>query len=113
SELANQLAAHTGISPDLINKGLGAFLSFLKKELGQETYSEVESSVPGAVNSLKTFEESPDPAPERAGLLELTGTWLGSASEERPEKGLSSWRPYPNWGSRRNRSRASCPRPSS
>ena len=89
SELANQLAARTGISPDLINKGLGAFLSFLKKELGQETYSEVESSVPGAVNSLKTFEESPEPAQGSGGLLgmvsDLAGKFLGGKTGEGAE----------------------------
>jgi Protein of unknown function VcgC/VcgE (DUF2780) len=81
SEVVNQLASQTGISSELIQKGLGAFLSFLKKELGEETFGEVESSVPGAANTLKTFEESPEPAQGSGGLLgmvsELAGKVLG------------------------------------
>ena len=81
SEIVNKLASQTGISSDLIEKGLGAFLSFLKKELGQETFTEVESSVPGAANHLKTFEESPEAAQGSGGLLgmvsDLAGKFLG------------------------------------
>ena len=32
SDLVNQLTAHTGLSPELVQKGLGALLSFLKKD---------------------------------------------------------------------------------
>jgi hypothetical protein len=86
SEIVNQLASHTGISSDLIQKGLGAFLSFLKKELGEETFTEVESSVPGAANTLKTFEESPEPTQGSGGLMgmvsELAGKVLGGKTGE-------------------------------
>jgi hypothetical protein len=89
SEIVNQLASHTGISPELVEKGLGALFSFLKKELGAETYTEVESSVPGAVNTLKTFEESPEPAHGSGGLLgmvgELAGKILGGKTGEGAE----------------------------
>jgi hypothetical protein len=33
-DLVTKLAAQTGISRDLVQKGLGAILAFLKKELG-------------------------------------------------------------------------------
>jgi Protein of unknown function VcgC/VcgE (DUF2780) len=69
SDMVNQLASQTGISTELIHKGLGAFLSFLKKELGDETFSEVESSVPGAANTLTTFESAPVPTESQGGLL--------------------------------------------
>jgi hypothetical protein len=82
SEVVNQLASQTGISSELIQKGLGAFLSFLKKELGEETYTEVESSVPDAANSLKSFEAAPEAAHASGGSLlgmvtDLAGKFLG------------------------------------
>jgi hypothetical protein len=81
SDIVNQLSARTGISSDLIHKGLGAFLNFLKKELGDETFTEVESSVPGAANALKTFEEAPEATQGSGGLLgmvsDLAGKVLG------------------------------------
>jgi uncharacterized protein VcgC/VcgE DUF2780 len=81
SDLVNQLASQTGISADLIHKGLGALLSFMKKELGDETFSQVESSVPDAANTLKTFETAPQPTESQGGLLGmvtgLAGKLLG------------------------------------
>ena len=76
-----QLASQTGISSELIHKGLGAFFSFLKKELGEETFTEVESSVPGAAHALKTFETAPEATQGSGGLLgmvtDLAGKFLG------------------------------------
>ena len=48
SDLVNELTSRTGISPELVQKGLGALLSFLKKELGEETFDKVQSSIPEA-----------------------------------------------------------------
>ena len=83
SEIVNKLASQTGISSDLIEKGLGAFLSFLKKELGHESFTEVESSVPGAANTLKTFEESPEPAQGQAACWEWSASSPARSSAER------------------------------
>lgn len=84
SEIVNQLSSQTGISSELIQKGLGAFFSFLKKELGEETYTEVEASVPGAANSLKTFETAPEATQEPGSLLgmvtDIAGKLLGGKS---------------------------------
>ncbi len=84
SEIVNQLSSQTGISSDLIQKGLGAFLNFLKKELGEETYTEVEASVPGAAHSLKTFETAPETTQEPGSMFgivtELAGKLLGGKS---------------------------------
>ncbi len=81
SEVVNQLASQTGISAELIQKGLGAFFSFLKKELGEETYTEVEASVPDAANAVKTFETSPEASQGPGSLLgmvtDLAGKFLG------------------------------------
>ena len=85
SEIVNQLAAQTGISSDLLHKGLGALLSFMKKELGEGTYTEVEESIPDAAHALKTYETAPpEPASGSGSLLgmvgELAGKFLGGKS---------------------------------
>jgi uncharacterized protein (DUF2267 family) len=80
-DIVNQLASQTGISSELIQKGLGAFFSFLKKELGEETYTEVEQSVPDAAHSLKSFETAPEASQGSGSLLgmvsDLAGKFLG------------------------------------
>jgi Protein of unknown function VcgC/VcgE (DUF2780) len=88
-DLVNQLTAHTGLSPELVQKGLGALLSFLKKELGEETFNKLENSIPGA-SALKTdYESAPPPeggATSQGGLFEmvsgLAGKLLGGKSGE-------------------------------
>jgi Protein of unknown function VcgC/VcgE (DUF2780) len=81
SDIVNRLAAQTGISSDLLHKGLGALLSFMKKELGEGTYTEVEESIPDAAPALKAYEEAPEPASGSGSLLgmvgELAGKFLG------------------------------------
>ena len=47
SELANNLTEQTGISSDLVHQGLGALLNFLKKEVGDETFSKLTATIPG------------------------------------------------------------------
>jgi Protein of unknown function VcgC/VcgE (DUF2780) len=89
SDLVNQLTAHTGLSPELVQKGLGALLSFLKKQLGEETFEKLENSIPGA-SALKTdYESAPAPeeaAPSQGGLFEmvsgLAGKLLGGKAGE-------------------------------
>jgi Protein of unknown function VcgC/VcgE (DUF2780) len=89
SDLVNQLTAHTGLSPEMVQKGLGALLSFLKQQLGDETFNKLESSIPGA-SALKTDYESA-PASEggassKGGLFEmvsgLAGKLLGGKAGE-------------------------------
>ncbi len=81
SDVVDRLASQTGISADQIQKGLGAFFTFLKKELGEETYTEVEASVPDAVNAVKTFETAPEASQGSGSLLgmvtDLAGKFLG------------------------------------
>jgi hypothetical protein len=60
SELVNTLTDQTGISSDLVHKGLGVLLSFLKKELGDQAFDQLASSVPGASGLLEKFESSPE-----------------------------------------------------
>src|SRR5262249_45917853 len=81
ADLVNELATRTGISSDMIQKGLGALLSFLKKELGEETFSQVQSSVPGAEGLTSRSESEAPPAESQGNLLgmisDLAGKFLG------------------------------------
>ncbi len=71
SETVNQLASQTGISSDLIQKGLGALLSFLKKELGDETFDKLKNSMPDAGKITDSYEQSPQAEPSQGNLLEM------------------------------------------
>jgi Protein of unknown function VcgC/VcgE (DUF2780) len=71
SDLVNELTTRTGISPDLVQKGLGALLSFLKKELGEETFDKLQSSIPDASRLTSHYESSSESAPAQGGLFEM------------------------------------------
>jgi Protein of unknown function VcgC/VcgE (DUF2780) len=89
SDLVNELTSHTGISPELVKKGLGALLSFLKKELGEETFDKLSTSIPEAPALTSHYESAPEP-PEgvqpHGGLFEivsgLAGKLLGGKAGE-------------------------------
>jgi hypothetical protein len=89
SDLVNELTARTGISSDLVQKGLGALLTVLKKELGEDTFAKVQSSVPDAARLQSNFESSPPPAESQGGLLgavsDLAGKILGGKAGEGAE----------------------------
>ena len=89
SDLVNQLTAHTGLSPELVQKGLGALLSFLKKELGEENFAKLETSIPGARRSrpnTSRHRKAGKAPPHQGGLFEmvagLAGKLLGGKAGE-------------------------------
>jgi hypothetical protein len=86
ADLVNELATHTGISRDLVQKALGAVLSFLKKELGEDTFDKVQSSIPEAPRLTSNYESSPAAAQPQGGLFEvitgLAGKLLGGRAGE-------------------------------
>jgi hypothetical protein len=86
SDLVNEITTRTGVSPDLVQKGLGALLSFLKKELGEETFDKLRSSIPEASHLTSSYESSPQPAAASGGLFEvvsgLAGKLLGGKAGE-------------------------------
>lgn len=86
SELVNQLTSQTDLSSDLVHKGLGALFSFLKKELGDETFDKLKSMIPDAAAITDRFESSSEPAASQGGLLDavagLAGKLLGGKAGE-------------------------------
>jgi hypothetical protein len=83
SDLANRLAAETGISGEQAHKGLGALLTFIKEQLGDETFQKLEAAIPGAASMLSSFESSEGAS--KGGLLEtvtaLAGKLFGGKAE--------------------------------
>jgi hypothetical protein len=71
SDLVNELSTRTGISSDLVQKGLGALLAFMKKELGEETFDKLQTSIPDASRLTSAHESSAESAPPQGGLFEM------------------------------------------
>jgi Protein of unknown function VcgC/VcgE (DUF2780) len=84
SDMVTTLATRTGIDLETAKKGLGALLSFAKERLGHDTFSKVQSSVPGSGEMLSSFESSGESS--GAGLLGtvsgLAGNLLGGKAGE-------------------------------
>lgn len=84
SEIANTLSTETGLPSDLVHKGLGALLNYIKGELGPETFSKLEALIPGTGGFIEKFESSADSS--RGGLLEmvtgLAGKLLGGKVQD-------------------------------
>jgi hypothetical protein len=73
-DLVNELTTHTGISPELVQKGLGALLSFLKTQLGEENFDKLKTSIPEAQALTTRYESAPEAqesAPAQGSLLDM------------------------------------------
>jgi hypothetical protein len=88
-DLVNELTTHTGLSPELVQKGLGALLSFLKSQLGEETFDKLKTSIPEAQALTSRYESAPEPhegSPAQGGLFDmvsgLAGKLLGGKAGE-------------------------------
>ncbi len=84
SEIANQLSSETGLSSDLVHKGLGALLNFIKQQLGPETFAKFEAAIPGAADFIQKFESSTTASSGGIGGLVagLAGKLLGGRAQE-------------------------------
>jgi len=83
SDLANQLATETGVTGEQAHQGLGALLSFLKEQLGDETFQKLEAAIPGAASMLSNFQAAQGTS--QGGLFEtvaaLAGKLFGGKAE--------------------------------
>src|SRR5262249_38212943 len=77
SDTANTVSSETGLPMDMVHKGLGAILDFLRQQLGAETFDQIRAAVPNATDFLNRFESSP----EAAGGGGLLGALTGLASK--------------------------------
>lgn len=84
SDTVNTLAQQTGIQPDLVQKGLGALLEFLKDRIGGDAFGKILEQLPdlgGLVGSGQA-----EPAGGQGGLLGtiagLAGKLLGDKADD-------------------------------
>lgn len=77
SDTATALSSDTGLSADLVHRGLGAILDFLRQHLGEETFERIRAAIPNSADFLARFES----APESAGGGGLLGALTGLASK--------------------------------
>jgi hypothetical protein len=75
SDLANQLATETGVTGEQAHKGLGALLSFLKEQLGDENFQKLEAAIPGAASMISSFEAAQGTS--QGGLFETVAALAG------------------------------------
>jgi hypothetical protein len=83
-DIVNELATRTGISSDLVQRGLGALLSFLKAELGDDVFHKIQSHLPGA-SGLVSNVEAPQGSSDGGlfgALSGLAGKIFGGKAEE-------------------------------
>jgi hypothetical protein len=75
SDLVNELTTHTGLSPELVQRGLGALLSFIKTQLGEENFDKLKTSLPEAAALTSRYESAPpaaeEAAPAQGGLFDM------------------------------------------
>ena len=83
ADLLSDLAAKAGIDAGMAQKGVGAVLATLQKQIPADVYSKVAAVIPNAGNILSTFQSAPAPAQGGglSGLAGLAGGLLGGKSE--------------------------------
>ena len=72
ADFISDLAAKSGISPDLARKGVGAVLALLKDKLPAGSFSQVQSAVPNANNLVSDAQAALQAAPS-GGILGAVG----------------------------------------
>jgi hypothetical protein len=77
ADTVNAVSSETGLPADLVHKGLGAVLDFLRQHLGDETFARVQAAIPNATDLLNRFESSS----ESAGGGGLLGALAGLAAK--------------------------------
>jgi hypothetical protein len=83
ADIVTDLAGKSGLSPELVRKGLGAILEVFKDKLPADTFAKISSAVPGAEGLMATAKSS---AETSGGVLSaVTGAvgklFGGSAAE--------------------------------
>ncbi len=82
SDIVSSLSSQTGISSELIQKGLGAVLKMLQDQLPPELFSKVQGVLPDAGEMISASEST---GPEAGGMIQavtsLAGKLFGARGE--------------------------------
>ena len=85
SDIVSSLSSQTGISPDLVRKGLGAVLKMLQDQLPPELFSKVQGLLPDAGAMISASEST---GPEAGGMIQavtsLAGKLFGTRGKPPP-----------------------------
>ncbi|WP_169978457.1 DUF2780 domain-containing protein [Tautonia rosea] len=73
SDFISQLQSQTGLDGDLVKKGVGAILNFMKEHLPEDLFTKVESEVPQAADAVSSFLHGQ----QASGMLEKVGDLVG------------------------------------
>jgi hypothetical protein len=72
ADLISDLAAKSGVSPDLAGKGVGAILALLKDKLPADSFAQVLSAIPNADNLMSGAQAALQQSPS-GGILSAVG----------------------------------------
>jgi hypothetical protein len=82
NDIVSSVSSQTGISPDLVQKGLGAVLKMVQDQLPPEHFSKVQGVLPDAEAMISASESS---TPEAGGVIQavtaLAGKLFGGRGE--------------------------------
>ena len=86
SDIVSSVSSQTGISPDLVHKGLGAVLKILQDQLPSELFSKVQGVLPDAGAMISASESA---GQEAGGMIHavtgLAGKLFGDKAEAATE----------------------------
>ncbi len=73
SDLISKLQSQTGLDGDLVERGVGAILNFMKEHLPDDLFAKVEREVPQAADAVSSFLNGQ----QASGMLEKVGDLVG------------------------------------
>ena len=82
SDIVSSLSSQTGISPDLVRKGLGAVLKMLQDQLPPELFSKVQGVLPDAGAMISASEST---GQEAGGMIQAVTSLAGKLFGNRGE----------------------------
>jgi len=82
ADIVSDLAAKSGISPDMAGKGMGAVLEFCKNKLPAEAYSKLSAAVPNADGMIASANEAEQSGGILGSVKGMVGNLIGGGGGE-------------------------------
>ena len=77
NEFVTNLAQRAGIDDNAAQKGLGALLSTIQRNVPADTFTKLSTAIPDTGGILSSFQKVAKPSSDGGGLLDLAGGLLG------------------------------------